>query len=184
MTTRKVRRLNREIIATGVVEVGFDALTITSLAEHLGVVHASLYRHVANRDELVALGVDHLLAQVVWHDDDLDLDWRPYLEGQAWTLWGLLEAHPGLSSEMAVLESPPSALKARQAHVAARLEALGFVPEDAALAVDTVYDLPFDVFIRSAVINQARAQQDPGRDWFARKLDLVLAGIEVRLAPG
>jgi AcrR family transcriptional regulator len=183
VTTRKVRRLNREIIATGVVEVGFDALTITSLAEHLGVVHASLYRHVANRDELVALGVDRLLTQTAWHDED-DADWRAYLEGQAWTLWELLEAHPGLSTEMAVLESPPSALKARQAQVAAQLESLGFAPEDAALAVDTVYDLPFDVFIRSSVINQARAQQDPGRDWFARKLDLVLAGIEVRLAPG
>ena len=182
MATRKVRRLNREIIAAGVVDVGFDGLTITSLAEHLGVVHASLYRHVDSRDELVSLGVDHVVRSVDW--DDGATAWRAYLEGQAWALWDLLERHPGLSAEMAVLESAPSALRSRQADVARRLVELGFAPDDAALATDTVYDLPFDVFIRSSVINVARSSSDPGRARFAAKLDLVLAGIEVRLAPG
>ena len=36
-------------------------LTVTALAEHLGVAHRSLYRHVENRDGLVELGVERLV---------------------------------------------------------------------------------------------------------------------------
>ncbi|CAN5900073.1 hypothetical protein BH23ACT2_BH23ACT2_06030 [soil metagenome] len=44
---------------------GLDALTVRRLAEHLSTGSASLYRHVASRDELLVLLVDHVLGDVV-----------------------------------------------------------------------------------------------------------------------
>jgi TetR/AcrR family transcriptional regulator, tetracycline repressor protein len=45
-------------------EVGFDDLTMRRLAERLGVQAASLYRHVRNKDELLALLADEISAEI------------------------------------------------------------------------------------------------------------------------
>src|SRR5262245_51761159 len=57
-----------ERIVAAAVEVvqaeGHEALTMRRLAERLGTGPASLYRHVAGRDELVALVVDHVIGSL------------------------------------------------------------------------------------------------------------------------
>jgi AcrR family transcriptional regulator len=45
---------------------GLDALTVRRLADHLATGSASLYRHVASRDELLVLLVDHVIGEVVY----------------------------------------------------------------------------------------------------------------------
>src|SRR5579862_9905479 len=45
-------------------EVGLDELTMRRLAERLGVKAASLYRHVRNKDELLALLGDEISAEI------------------------------------------------------------------------------------------------------------------------
>mgnify|MGYP000844767128 FL=1 len=49
---------------------GLEALTVRRLAEELGTGSASLYRHVASRDELLVLLVDHVLGDVRHPPDD------------------------------------------------------------------------------------------------------------------
>lgn len=44
---------------------GLEALTVRRLAEHLGTGSASLYRHVASRDDLLVHLVDHVIGEVV-----------------------------------------------------------------------------------------------------------------------
>jgi AcrR family transcriptional regulator len=70
--------LTRDGIAAATLAVldrdGLPALTMRAVAKELGMATMSLYRYVADRDELEALVVDHVLA-------DLDLsvpdgDWR------------------------------------------------------------------------------------------------------------
>jgi AcrR family transcriptional regulator len=72
------RSLTRDGLAAATLAVldrdGLDALTMRAVAKELGMATMSLYRYVADRGELEALVVDHVLA-------DLDLsvpdgDWR------------------------------------------------------------------------------------------------------------
>lgn len=49
---------------------GLDALTVRRLAEELATGSASLYRHVASRDDLLVLLVDHVLGDVRFPPDD------------------------------------------------------------------------------------------------------------------
>lgn len=179
---RKVRRLTRDLIAEAVLQVGFENLTITAVADRLSVAHASLYRHVGSRDDLVVIGVERLLAMAEW--PPATDQWRVDLEAQAWLLWRLLEGHPGLSHETAALERDPWPIHRRMELVTAHLGQLGFGAEEAELAVDLVYDLVFDVFSRTAFIMAGSDDTEAGPYWFGRKLDVVLAGIERLLQPG
>lgn len=43
---------------------GLSALTVRSVAGRLGTASASLYRHIAGREELIALIVDHVLGDI------------------------------------------------------------------------------------------------------------------------
>ncbi len=53
-------------VALGLVDdEGLAALTVRRIADELGTGSASLYRHVASRDELVVLMVDHVIGEVV-----------------------------------------------------------------------------------------------------------------------
>src|SRR6187200_3216192 len=70
--------LSRERVVEGAVAIadarGIDALTIRSLAQHLGVKPMSLYYYVANKSEILDAIVD-----VVFSEIDLptvDGDWR------------------------------------------------------------------------------------------------------------
>jgi AcrR family transcriptional regulator len=73
---------------------GLDALTVRRLAEHLGTGSASLYRHVASRDELLVLLVDHVLGDVVPAEGGLD--GRAKVEWLAGELRRVLMDHPDL----------------------------------------------------------------------------------------
>ncbi|WP_396230871.1 TetR/AcrR family transcriptional regulator [Frankia sp. EI5c] len=43
---------------------GLEALTVRAVAERLGTSNASLYRHIASRDELIALIADHVMGGI------------------------------------------------------------------------------------------------------------------------
>ncbi len=45
-------------------EAGLSALTMRALAARMGTSHTSLYRHVASREELLVLLLDHVIGQV------------------------------------------------------------------------------------------------------------------------
>ena len=67
-TKRPMSGVNRAGLAEAALELvqkeGLDALTMRTLAERTGVKAASLYWHVRDRDELLELVADALLAQV------------------------------------------------------------------------------------------------------------------------
>src|SRR5690348_9387638 len=62
-------------------EVGFDGLTMRRLAERLGIQAASLYNHVRDKDELLALLADAICGDVP--ELDRGLPWRERLEAGA-----------------------------------------------------------------------------------------------------
>ncbi|GIH99224.1 hypothetical protein Pta02_12330 [Planobispora takensis] len=196
------------MIADAALAVGFGNLTLTTVAERLSASHSALYRHVADREDLVAAAVDRVIQLAEWPEPGDD--WRAYLSAQGWTVWRLLEAHPGLDRELLALTRIPRGLMARFGAAVQGLVGHGFTLEAAFLAADTVYDLAVS---QSALAGQLdapagestvradtagdladvagpgiapllrEALADPSHVWFTRKLELVLDGVAVRLAP-
>jgi AcrR family transcriptional regulator len=102
------RRLNRpRVLQAAVVladQTGLEAFSMRGLAQELGVVPMALYKHVANKDELLDGIVDIVFSEI--DAPSADEDWRSALRRRAisarealkrhsWAI-GLMESrHPG-----------------------------------------------------------------------------------------
>lgn len=73
---------------------GLDALTVRNLADRLGTGSATLYRHVASRDELLVLLVDRVIGDVRF--PGAEVVGRERVEVLATELRRVLMDHPGL----------------------------------------------------------------------------------------
>jgi AcrR family transcriptional regulator len=93
--TRRSAGLNRDSIVAAAVELadadGLDKLSMARLAEHLGCGTMSLYRHVANKDELLILMLSTAPAPPPAPDP---ADWRGALTEWAAALWDVYHQHP------------------------------------------------------------------------------------------
>ncbi|MFJ4768017.1 TetR family transcriptional regulator [Streptomyces uncialis] len=206
--------VDRDAVLAAVVEQGFGTVTVSSVAQRLGIRPSTLYRYFANRDEMVAAAVDTCFARVPQQADGHG--WRARLASGAWGLWGVYAAHPGLAEAVVVQPTSPPALAIRMDRMAVRLLESGFQPIDAVLAVDVIGELALDTFLLGRIATGPRADGtgaltarrgrieaatpllDPRlrgpiehavvcspRAWFGRKLDLVLDGLTDRApAPG
>ncbi len=89
------RQLTREELVRKSLEVldeeGFDGLTMRRLAERLGVKAASLYNHVSDKGELLALMADAICAEIP--DLDRSRPWREQAETMAVQVRRALMAH-------------------------------------------------------------------------------------------
>ncbi|MBA2282917.1 MAG: TetR family transcriptional regulator [Actinomycetota bacterium] len=70
-------RIDRDSIARAVLEVGFDNVTMRSVAAHLGVSVPGLYHYVRGKDDLLRLGAEHSIAEIHLPEDT----------GQHWATW-------------------------------------------------------------------------------------------------
>jgi AcrR family transcriptional regulator len=88
-------RLNRAKVLRAAAELadegGFDALTMRRLAARLGVVPMALYKHVADKHELLDGMVDLVFAEV---EMPVDVDWRTALRTRASSMRQALLRHP------------------------------------------------------------------------------------------
>src|SRR5262245_56056039 len=82
--------LLREAVAL-LDEGGLEGLTMRRLAERLGVQAPSLYNHIRDKDELVALLADALSAEIA--TPDARRPWRDQLEHTAREFRRVLLAH-------------------------------------------------------------------------------------------
>jgi AcrR family transcriptional regulator len=91
-------RLTRDVVLREAIALldaeGYDALTMRRLAERLGVVPMALYRHVTNKDDLLAGLLD--LAVTFVPIPPLDIGWRAGLGGLARSIRATMLAHPGV----------------------------------------------------------------------------------------
>jgi TetR/AcrR family tetracycline transcriptional repressor len=84
-------------------EVGLDELTMRRLAERLGVKAASLYRHVRNKEELLALLGDEISGEIPFAAEAGS--WRNQLVEMAWNVRRGLLAHRDAARVLA--STPP-----------------------------------------------------------------------------
>ena len=185
-------------------EQGADALSMRSLAQRLESGTATLYRHFANRSELVAMMVDRMIGEIDFDADAVAaLPWQQTCILFAQYMFDALGQH-GNVAPLLIGHVPmgPNALAAREKILAILLDN-GFPPVVAAHAYATVsrYVLGFAIqFSGSATAEQdarlaaAFHELDPSRypatvavaddlpvpldEEFAYGLQLIVAGLE------
>lgn len=116
-------RLLRAALAL-VDEGGMEALTMRRLGQSLGVEAMALYRHVANKDEIVD-GLVDLVIEEVGHPSN-DIDWKTAMRERAISLRAGLTRHPWA---VGLMESRPNPGRATLRHhdaVIGNLRAAGF----------------------------------------------------------
>jgi AcrR family transcriptional regulator len=102
---------------------GADALSMRSLATHLGSSTATLYRHVNSKDEILVLIADRILSQTNLEGVALDT-WQHACRAAARALYTTLTEHPN-AIPLFVKQVPigPGALAARERGIAVLLAA-------------------------------------------------------------
>jgi AcrR family transcriptional regulator len=97
--------LTRERIVRAAIIVadgeGLPAVTMRRLAVELDVAVMSLYRHVASKDDLVLLMVDHVMGESLL-PDPLPEGWRARIEAMAQLNWAIIKRHPWMGSGMSM----------------------------------------------------------------------------------
>lgn len=210
--------LSREKIAAVAVEVadevGLEAMTMKRVADQLSTGAMSLYRHVADKDELIAAMVEHVTSEYTY-PHQTSLSWRERMHAFARLDWDAFLDHPWMLAATTSVTPPfgPASLGAMEWALSA-LEELELTPHAAARAVMTVNNYvqgSARVFLGE---RPAEASDDPGRnwqqrlenvdldafprlrdlidlplpegerDWFADGLDLILDGIESNSTQG
>lgn len=115
-----------------IAEDGLDALTMRRIADELGTGPATLYSHIANKDDLLELALDQVLGEV-----DLPADgagpWPDILRDVAWSMWRVLISHGDLArASLGRTHTGPAILRISEALVSTMIN--GGVPDATALA--------------------------------------------------
>jgi TetR/AcrR family transcriptional regulator, tetracycline repressor protein len=131
-----------KIIATAlqiVDDEGADALSMRTLAQRLDSGTATLYRHFANRADVIAQVVDGVFAAVPFDDERLaTMNWQQAMKAAAQAMFDALRRHSNVAP-LLVEDVPigPYAMAQRERFIALLL-ANGFPPALAARSYATV----------------------------------------------
>ncbi|MDX6231041.1 MAG: hypothetical protein QOI76_4431 [Frankiales bacterium] len=211
-------RLSRERVLTAAITLadhgGIESLTMRKLGAHLGVEAMSLYKHVANKDDLVDGMTDRVFGEI-----DLPApgtEWRTAMRQRAISVRQVLARHPWATALMQSRTSPGPVTLHHHDAVIGMLRGAGFsVPltAHAFSALDSyIYgfalqekSLPFETGDETAALAQLILAQlpaaqyphlreltvehvmQPGYDYgheFEYGLDLLLDGLERAVQQG
>jgi TetR/AcrR family tetracycline transcriptional repressor len=150
-------RIDRESIVRAAVELaaeaGAEQVTMTSVAERLGVAMPALYYHVSSREELLGLVGTSVLQRITVPDL---AEWDEWLLAFARALRARALQDPGLVNTTPItahgLVDVPLVEGALQ-----RLVTAGFSPKEALLAFDDVVATTIDSVRRDYCINREAA---------------------------
>jgi AcrR family transcriptional regulator len=131
--------LTRERIVTAAIAIldrdGLDAVSTRKVAEDLGTGSASLYAHVASRDELLELMVDRIAGEIEVPEPD-PAHWRDQLRTYARHAQRVWARHADITrASLASIPTGPNRLRVVEGLLAI-LRAAGFADQVAVWVVD------------------------------------------------
>jgi len=168
---RQREQLSREQIVSAAVSLldaeGLAALSMRKLGTRLDAEATSLYRHVANKDELIELVVDEVYGELRVPDADDPAGWRESTTRSAHSLRSMALRHPWVASVLGQVGL--ASLGPNVMHMSDRMLALlavaGFDSEEADQAMSTVIAYVIGTAISEAaylslVARSGRSEQD------------------------
>jgi AcrR family transcriptional regulator len=106
---------SRADIARAAMEIadseGFDAVSMRRVAQRLGAGTMTLYHYVRNKDELITLMSDAVMAEILVPDEELADDWRTALTQIATRTRAVFAAHRWIFEQMGDGRPGPSAMR-------------------------------------------------------------------------
>ena len=126
-TPPRHRLSRRRVLETAISRAdqgGLDALTMRTLAEELGVVPAALYRHIANKDDLIDAMVDMVFAEIRLPAGGAD--WAIAMQRRAISVLEALTRHRWAISFMESRRNPGPANLRHHDAVVGKLRSAGF----------------------------------------------------------
>jgi AcrR family transcriptional regulator len=167
---RKVA-LSREAILRAAVrladEEGVDGLSMRKLAEEFGATAMALYRHVANKDDLLDGMVDLVFGEV---ETPRDVGWRGAMWQRAVSMREALRRHPWAVDLMEARQPGPANLRYHNAGLACLREDAGLPIRD---AIDA-YNL-MDSYIYGFALQEKTLPGDIAAEATARRDTLTSA---------
>ena len=166
---------SRADIARAAIEIadaeGFDAVSMRRVAQRLGAGTMTLYHYVRNKDELIALMSDAVMAEVVVPEGELADDWRTALTQIATRTRDAFSAHHWIFERMGDGVPGPSGMR----HFEQSLQAvapLGLSRNETFELIGQVDDYVFGYSLREV---QEREEHERGWppeviDFFRREL--------------
>jgi AcrR family transcriptional regulator len=170
--------LTRERIVTAAIAIldrdGLDAVSTRRVAEDLGTGSASLYAHVASRDELLELMVDRIAGEIEVPEPD-PVRWQDQLRAYARHAQRVWSRHADITrASLASMPTGPNRLRVIEGLLAI-LRAAGFSDQLAAWAVDRLL-IYIDADVYEGALYAAKIKQglemeeylESIRDYFRR----------------
>lgn len=141
---RKQPALSREqIVAEAVLLLdaeGLEALSMRKLGTRLGAGATSLYRHVADKEELIELVVDEVYGELALPEPAVPGDWRTSITAGAHSLRAMALRHPWIATvlgQVGLVHLGPNVMRMSE-RMLAQFEAAGFPPEETEQALSTL----------------------------------------------
>lgn len=162
MTPPGVVRLSRARIVHAALQLSaegrLDALSMRSLADAMGVTPMALYRHVADKDEIMlAVTNERLLQQRL---PSPDTSWQTYLRALALLLRAMLRAEPAMLGVFARRPVTVPAARARLEVAVGVLRRAGIEEDEAVRAYATVHTYTLGFCSLEFARGQSRAEND------------------------
>jgi AcrR family transcriptional regulator len=152
-------------------------LTMRGVADELQVSVGALYKHVAGRDEVLALLVEEILGQAPPLAPDIGDGWLA-LRAQVLGIQALMDRYPGLDD--AVMAHSPKSPKANEL----RRQGMAALQQDG-LTLDeahNVYRAVTWLWLGSRVALAGRPRRQADIDTFAESLDILVSGLKHHLS--
>jgi AcrR family transcriptional regulator len=163
--------LSREAILRAAVRLadaeGVDGVSMRKLAEGFGATAMALYRHVANKDDLLDGMVDLVFGEV---ETPRDVGWRAAMRQRAASMRAALRRHPWAVDLMEARQPGPANLRYHNAGLACLREAAGLPIRD---AIDA-YNL-MDSYIYGFALQEKTLPDDIAAEAKARRDTLTSA---------
>jgi AcrR family transcriptional regulator len=152
-------------------------LTMRAVADELQVSVGALYKHIAGRDEVLALVVEEILGQAPPMAPDTGDGWLA-LRAHVLGIQALMDRYPGLDD--AVMAHSPKSPKANEL----RREGMAALQQDG-LTLDeahNVYRAVTWLWLGSRVALEGRRRRQADIDTFAASLDILISGLKHHLS--
>jgi AcrR family transcriptional regulator len=161
----------RADIARAAVEIadseGFDAVSMRRVAQRLGAGTMTLYHYVRNKDELITLMSDAVMAEVVVPEGELADDWRTALTQIATRTRDIFATHHWIFERMGDGRPGPSGMRHFEQSLQA-VASLGLDRQETFELIGLVDDYVFGFSLREI---QEREEHDRG--WPPEVLDFL-----------